>query len=174
MSRFSRYDTDDERLPEGMQRVGYDADTQTYTYRDSDGSYWEGAPGNEYGHLTQVSGGGHASRHARQPVIDPDTRGRLWEEERKNWRQGWQPLLNFFLIIGLFLMLLTWWLYRTPSEELPQCGGQAVPYKISKGDTCWAIAEEHKMSVEDLVKANDGLNCDKLRPGSSICVPSII
>ncbi|KAF0328060.1 hypothetical protein K4K61_003505 [Colletotrichum sp. SAR11_59] len=171
MSRFSRYDTDEERLPDGMQRVGYDADTQIYTYRDADGSYWEGAPGNEYGQLTQVSNGGGPSRH--EP-IDAALRHHMWEEERKNWRQGWQPLLNFFLIIGLFLMLLTWWLYWTPSEQLPQCGGQAVPYKIHKGDTCWAIAGKHKMRVEDLVKANNKLNCDKLQIGSSICVPSVI
>jgi hypothetical protein len=34
-----------------MQRVGYDADTQQYSYRDHDGSYWEGAPGARYGVL---------------------------------------------------------------------------------------------------------------------------
>jgi hypothetical protein len=44
---------DDYRLPSGMQRVGYDADTQTYSYRDADGSYWEGAEGARYGKLRQ-------------------------------------------------------------------------------------------------------------------------
>jgi hypothetical protein len=39
MTRFSYYDTDAERLPEDMMRVGYDADTQVYTYIDADGSY---------------------------------------------------------------------------------------------------------------------------------------
>lgn len=34
-----------------MERVGYDADTETYSYRDRDGSYWEGAPGARYGQL---------------------------------------------------------------------------------------------------------------------------
>jgi len=42
---------DDYRLPSGMRRVGYDADTQTYTYQDEDGSYWEGAQGARYGTL---------------------------------------------------------------------------------------------------------------------------
>jgi len=42
---------DSYRLPEGMTRVGYDADTQTYTYRDERGNQWEGAPGNRYGTL---------------------------------------------------------------------------------------------------------------------------
>ncbi|OLN96977.1 hypothetical protein CCHL11_07443 [Colletotrichum chlorophyti] len=176
MSRFSHYDTDEERLPEGMQRVGYDADTGVYTYRDSDGSYWEGAPGNQDGALTRVSdGSGPSGPVEAEPFIPgSEPRRQAWEEERKSWRQSMRPLLNFFVIIGLFLILVTWWLYRTPSSgEEPQCGQQAVPYKVHKGDTCWGIAEEHKMSVEDLVKANDGLNCDKLQIGSSICLPTV-
>ena len=44
-----------------MRRVGYDADTQTYTFRDSDGSHWESAPGNRYGRLTQISGSSHVT-----------------------------------------------------------------------------------------------------------------
>lgn len=55
MGRWSQFDTDEERLPEGMRRVAYDADTQIYTYRDdTDGSYWEGAPGVQYGKLFRV------------------------------------------------------------------------------------------------------------------------
>jgi hypothetical protein len=48
---FSNYSQDEYRLPEGMRRVGYDADTQVYSYQDTDGSYWEGAPGARYGTL---------------------------------------------------------------------------------------------------------------------------
>ena len=54
MGRWSHLDTDEERLPEGMTRIGYDADTQIYTFRDSDGSTWESAPGNQYGKLFRV------------------------------------------------------------------------------------------------------------------------
>jgi hypothetical protein len=36
-----------------MKRVGYDADTQVYTYRDQDGSLWEGPAGQRYGVLKQ-------------------------------------------------------------------------------------------------------------------------
>ncbi|KAK4114401.1 hypothetical protein N656DRAFT_767371 [Canariomyces notabilis] len=51
-----RWDNDDdERLPEGMVRIGYDADTQIYTFRDADGSLWEGEPGCRYGKLHRVS-----------------------------------------------------------------------------------------------------------------------
>lgn len=51
MGRWSHLDTDDERLPDGMTRVGYDADTQTHTFRDADGSLWRGAPGCQYGRM---------------------------------------------------------------------------------------------------------------------------
>jgi hypothetical protein len=44
----------DPRLPEGMTRTGYDADTETYTYRDADGSLWVGGQGNRYGSLKRV------------------------------------------------------------------------------------------------------------------------
>ncbi|KAK3322690.1 hypothetical protein B0H66DRAFT_554975 [Apodospora peruviana] len=54
-TKWSHLDTDDERLPEGMTREKYDADTQTYTYRDKDGSIWEGPAGNRYGELRCIS-----------------------------------------------------------------------------------------------------------------------
>jgi hypothetical protein len=39
-------------LPDGFERIGYDADTQRYTFRDArDGSLWEGGEGAEYGTL---------------------------------------------------------------------------------------------------------------------------
>ncbi len=34
-----------------MTRIGYDADSQVYTYRDADGALWEGASGAQYGTL---------------------------------------------------------------------------------------------------------------------------
>lgn len=55
MGRWAYLDTDEERLPEGMRRVAYDADTQIYSYMDSDGSIWEGVPGAKYGRLHRVS-----------------------------------------------------------------------------------------------------------------------
>lgn len=54
MGRWAYLDTDKERLPEGMTRIGYDADTQVYTFRDATGSLWRGAPGCRYGKLFRV------------------------------------------------------------------------------------------------------------------------
>ncbi|KDQ62849.1 hypothetical protein JAAARDRAFT_28824 [Jaapia argillacea MUCL 33604] len=68
MGRWTQYDEDDYRLPEGMKRVGYDADTQTYTYRYRDSSVWEGSPGASYGVLTKVG---------RAPSVSPDVERRV-------------------------------------------------------------------------------------------------
>ena len=51
MGRYTDADSDAGRLPDGMRRVGYDSDTQVYTFRDTDGSLWESLPGAEYGRL---------------------------------------------------------------------------------------------------------------------------
>jgi hypothetical protein len=40
---------DSYRLPEGMTRIGYDADTQRYTFLDTSGEIYVGAPGEHYG-----------------------------------------------------------------------------------------------------------------------------
>lgn len=53
-SRFAEYDADEDNLPQGMTRTGYDADTETYTFSSADGSIWEGSPGSRYGNLTRV------------------------------------------------------------------------------------------------------------------------
>ncbi|KAJ3513239.1 hypothetical protein NLJ89_g3061 [Agrocybe chaxingu] len=56
MGRWTQYDEDDYRLPEGMKRIGYDADTGRYYFRDADGSVWQGAEGVEFGEMTRVNG----------------------------------------------------------------------------------------------------------------------
>ncbi|KAF7507390.1 hypothetical protein GJ744_010449 [Endocarpon pusillum] len=63
MDRYARLDSDESRLPDGMRRVGYDADTQRYTFEDTDGSYWEGPEGAQYGVLHR------AGTARRQPVL---------------------------------------------------------------------------------------------------------
>ncbi|KIK07097.1 hypothetical protein K443DRAFT_88029 [Laccaria amethystina LaAM-08-1] len=55
MGRWTQYDEDEARLPEGMQRIGYDADSSRYTFRDKEGNIYQSAPRAEYGILTPVS-----------------------------------------------------------------------------------------------------------------------
>lgn len=171
MSRFSRYDTDEERLPEGMTRIGYDADTQTYTYRDAAGQTYEGAPGATYGHLSRTGDAGED-----EPFMAPgdggDRRLRGWEEERNAWRQAWAPLLNFFLLVGLFLLGVGWLLYgRSSGAPAVSCAEGEDAYKIAGGDTCWAIAQARGTSVEEILRRNQGMDCEKLVVGGTMCLP---
>ncbi|KAL1862886.1 hypothetical protein VTK73DRAFT_6579 [Phialemonium thermophilum] len=53
--RRSQLDSEEEMLPPGFKRIGYDADTQTYFYSDDNGATWEGSPGSRYGTLRRVS-----------------------------------------------------------------------------------------------------------------------
>jgi hypothetical protein len=36
-----------------MKRIGYDADSSRYIFRDRDGSLWQGAEGSEYGEMNR-------------------------------------------------------------------------------------------------------------------------
>lgn len=170
MSRFSQYDTDEERLPEGMERIGYDADTEVYTFQDADGSYWESAPGNRYGQLTRVGA-------APAPEDGDDTEPFLISEDvypKKSWRHEMMPLLNFGLIIGLCLLGLFWYLHFSGSASTPavNCADGWSTYKIQSGDTCWSIGEDKEITVEDLIHDNPLLNCNTLGVGTKICVPA--
>lgn len=167
MSRFSHYDTDEERLPEGMTRVGYDADTQVYTFQDADGSYWEGAPGCEYGRLRRV---GDDTPDDQEPFLVSDQ-----SRPQISWRHELMPLLNFGVLVGLCLLLLFWYLHWSvgSSENKPQvtCGLGSEAYTIKTGDTCWAIADKKAISVDEILKLNPKLACDALAVGSHICLP---
>ncbi|KLO20053.1 hypothetical protein SCHPADRAFT_27852 [Schizopora paradoxa] len=76
-NKWSQYDEPEYRTG-GMKRVGYDADTQQYTYRDTNGSLWESSPGVEYGRLSKVSSGHKEVGHRDQSdttsssVLPPD------------------------------------------------------------------------------------------------------
>ncbi|GLB42117.1 hypothetical protein LshimejAT787_1101320 [Lyophyllum shimeji] len=62
MGRWTQFEEDAYRLPEGMKRTAYDADTKMYTFRDRNGTLYRGAPGEDYGTLTPVSDTGGSIR----------------------------------------------------------------------------------------------------------------
>ncbi|KAI0118750.1 carbohydrate-binding module family 50 protein [Nemania sp. FL0031] len=177
MARWSEYDTDEERLPEGMQRIGYDADTQVYTFRDAQGGIWESAPGNQYGQLRRVQYyGDHDDEESHSSPTQPLTYGGAGEPPQGSWRQEMMPLLNWFLLVGLFLLVILWFISggsKRSTEVVRSCADDAMPYKIRAGDTCWAIAEARSVSLDDLLAKNEGLDCDKLDVGETICVPMV-
>lgn len=198
-SRWSEYDTDAERLPEGMKRIGYDADSQKYTFRDADGCIWESASGNRYGQLRRVTttASTTSTTTARtsssysegdydydddgskpaQPLTHFDQLGHGEPDHEASWRQEMKPLLNWFLLVGLFLLLVMWFISggssRGNTEVARSCDdNDAAPYMIKADDTCWAIAEASSVTLDDLLEKNEGLDCDKLSIGETICVPT--
>ncbi|KAI6003338.1 hypothetical protein EDC04DRAFT_2787070, partial [Pisolithus marmoratus] len=54
MNRFTQFDEDSYRLPEGVERIEYDADTQRYLFRDRSGQLYQNEPGDHYGVLQPV------------------------------------------------------------------------------------------------------------------------
>lgn len=194
MGRWSHYDTDEERLPEGMTRIGYDADDQTYTFRDTDGSIWESAPGNQYGPLRRISGpsppqptgayNDNDDPEAPPPYADIEqpSSAAMAPTQHVSWRAEMMPLFNFFMIIGLFLIGVFFFLRATAGAADKQqhqqltamlCGNgeRLVPYEVGSGDTCWAIAETRGWSVDALKQENVNINCDNLRVGETVCIP---
>ena len=87
MNRWKELDTDKERLPSGMTRIGYDAETQIYSYRDVDGNIWEGAPGVQYGNL-------HCTQRPDAPPPPPDFK---FCRAVEPWRTRYDPNVEDFL-----------------------------------------------------------------------------
>ncbi|KAG2069779.1 hypothetical protein BDR04DRAFT_1232044 [Suillus decipiens] len=52
---MAHFDEDSYRLPEGIKRIAYDADTQQYTFRDRSGQLYQNPSGETYGVLKPVS-----------------------------------------------------------------------------------------------------------------------
>lgn len=183
-ARWSQYDTDYERLPTGMTRIGYDADDQTYTFRATDGSVWESAPGNQYGPLrcasrsvsAPVSGTLGDSNDGDDDELPPYAKTGTMDTE-VSWRVEMMPLLNLFMIVGLFLIGVFFYLRHAAAKmdrkvEPLKCGPGHVQYSVRPGDTCWALSNDRGVSIEALLKENASLDCDKLMAGQTICVPS--
>lgn len=78
-------------------------------------------------------------------------------------------MLPFFLIVVVFLLVVYRFLYSIPAPK--HCAEGLENYKISKGDTCWQIATDKQITVDELTTYNAGLDCDHLAIGSRLCVP---
>lgn len=147
-----------------MTRVGYDADTQTYTYFDpSDNSYWEGEEGNQYGTLHRTTG-------PNQPL--PPSSSFEGVSKRAQY-EDWRYLAPFGVIVVVVLLALFKFLnVASAPATLPQCAGEGVEaYRIQRGDTCWELARGRGATVEEVEVANPGLECEALIPGTGICLP---
>ncbi|TIA92498.1 hypothetical protein E3P99_00602 [Wallemia hederae] len=157
-SRYTQFDEDTYRLPNGMRRVGYDADTQRYTFRDSEG-YFLGEPGDEYGGRLSFVGPLHGNER------DDDFSPPAFNAPNSPYR----PLLPFFVIVGVVLLLLIKIVYSGASSGsgASKCPSNTLQYTIRDGDTCWDISQTHNIPLENL---QNTLPCDTLIPGTRVCL----
>ncbi|KAH7878681.1 uncharacterized protein C8R40DRAFT_781764 [Lentinula edodes] len=183
MSRWTQYDEDSYRLPEGMERIGYDSDSGKYIFRDRDGSVWQGPEGAEYGEMTRVSGS--SDQEAQAVMEEPSVRADGYQPlatdihsdaplafRRPVNANAYRTLAPFFLLIGVVL-LLVWKLTHSGWSTSPSpCPANATtPYMIQPGDYCWDIARSHNCTLEELESLNPAVDCGTLRPGAIVCLP---
>lgn len=87
---------------------------------------------------------------------------------------AYRMILPFCLIIAVILLLVFRLVHSTTPSNPPEavlCPGTSEVYRISRGDTCWDLAQARGCSVDDLLKVNRDLRCESLRPGQAICLP---
>ncbi|KAH6874985.1 hypothetical protein BKA70DRAFT_1479011 [Coprinopsis sp. MPI-PUGE-AT-0042] len=169
MGRWTQYDEDDYRLPEGMKRIGYDADAGRYYFKDADGSVWQSAEGSEYGELTKVSNSPSSlvledndnnddlegsPRSAQYPVCY--SQFELLPHPMSKFAHT-APLFPFFLIIAVFL-LLVWRLILEPNIVTGTHAAQR-----------WA---RHRLGPLQRASTQK-FQCEPLAPGVSVCVPPL-
>jgi len=190
MGRWTQYDEDEYRLPEGMKRIGYDADTGRYYFRDRNGTVWEGAEGAEFSEMKQVSTG--STHHASDDDLESAPRTTrsdgyytLAQDPHSNLEitpttSPYRTLFPFFLMIAVVL-LLVWRLIVSPivlstnPASGDSCSAKGMkPYWVQPGDTCWEIARANSCTLDQLKEANKAIECKLLMPGSTVCLPALV
>jgi len=185
MSRWSQYDEDSYRLPEGMKRIGYDSDTGRYLFRDQTGSIWQGGEGAEFGEMTRVSHGRRPEPDEQevqtslradgyQPIATGDSEPLAFRHQMN--ASAYRTLAPFFLIIGVSLLLIWKFIFSYGwSEPQSPCPGNATtPYMVQPGEYCWEIAHTHNCTLDELELLNPDVNCDSLLPGTVVCLPLVV
>ncbi|KAM6498864.1 hypothetical protein JOM56_006812 [Amanita muscaria] len=167
-----------------MKRIGYDADTGCYYFKDSDGSIWRGEAGSSYSEMTRVS-----SPRPSTSDDDRDLEGAGSPTRRNGYQllptdanktnvnaSAYRTLFPFFLLIAAVL-LLVWRLVVSPNLSAAPAKlcpkPQTTSYLVQSGDTCWDISKAHHCSVDVLKELNAKVQCDKLTPGAVLCVPGV-
>jgi LysM repeat protein len=84
-------------------------------------------------------------------------------------------MLPFFLLVSVSLLALFRFL-GSPGQAPKSlvCPENSAGYLVKPGDSCWAISNERGATVADLLKLNQGMDCNRLKAGREICVPTVI
>ncbi|KZP29335.1 carbohydrate-binding module family 50 protein [Athelia psychrophila] len=177
MGRWTQYDEDEYRLPEGMKRVGYDADSGRYYFKDRAGKVYEGAEGAEFSEMVPVSS---APAAIAEESSDDDLEAaprradgyQSLAPQSRGSSSAYRTLFPFFLMIVVVLLLI-WRLVLHPSlaPPPPACAEGTTAYRVKAGDTCWDISQRYGVALGKLKEANTELDCDRLAVGKRVCVP---
>lgn len=178
MGRWTQLDEDDARLPEGFKCIGYDSDVGRYYFRSADGALWEGPQGSRYGEMTKLTNGsielnGEQSIDVEAAGPRQKSHALLNVGDYRPTPSPYRTLFPFFLLICATL-LLAWRLFSSftpPPPPPPLCPTNAELYLVRAGDTCWELARSRGSAVDTLKSLNEGIACDRLRPGQNMCVP---
>ena len=88
--------------------------------------------------------------------------------------QAYRTIFPFFMMIIVVLLLVLRLAAPSHHQEDPvveMCSDYTRAYRVKSGDTCWDIATSRGFTVEELVKANPGLDCKMLTPSQVVCLP---
>ncbi|KAF2656168.1 carbohydrate-binding module family 50 protein, partial [Lophiostoma macrostomum CBS 122681] len=175
---------DSERLPEGFQRVGYDADTQTYTFVDAEGRTYESAEGNRYGVLRPV--GPNRDTNPARTFDDIESHNTAIAAGNK---EAVRTMLPFALLVLVVLLLIFRFLYSgsgsgdaasgsgsgadDASHSQVHCAQGYRALQVEEGQSCWEIAQGCGLGVEEFlgIRGNERVECQRLGVGSWVCVP---
>ncbi|KAK1221639.1 hypothetical protein PQX77_015554 [Marasmius sp. AFHP31] len=202
MGRWTQYDEDSYRLPEGFKRVGYDADRQKYIFEDAAGATWEGREGEEFGEMKKISSSSNRSQSAEDDDVEygggsgradgyqrvPGGPNQATEQSARTG--AYRTIFPFFLIIAVVLLLVLRAVSPQSSRPAtPECvhSDESLVQTIRSGDTCWGICEDSwgkhgedtGKCLEKLIEENKlqnegrGIDCDRLVAGQGICVPIV-
>ncbi|KAJ7135313.1 hypothetical protein C8R46DRAFT_1235122 [Mycena filopes] len=183
MGRWTQHDEDSTRLPEGMERIGYDSDTGRYYFRQG-GQVWQGAQGAQFSEMTRVTdGSGPSSSSYPQEDDDVEAGPRradgyqaLATDANASYARSnasaYRTLFPFFLAIGVVL-LLVWRLILSPGLAPPKnpCPAHTASYLVEPGDSCWEISHAHGCTLDEFKKLNEKIDCEGLMPGTTVCLP---
>ena len=83
------------------------------------------------------------------------------------------PFLLLVCLVPILVFRVLPWLGGAGVKPV-DCGESAMAVVVQSGDSCWNIAQEHGMDLEELSKLNEErgvrLDCEKLGIGESVCV----
>jgi len=83
------------------------------------------------------------------------------------------PYALIVLVVLLFVWRFAMGHSAPPIHQFCVDGPNTTRYTVVKGDSCWEVANQHGITLDDLRNEtlNPGLDCGKLRPGDILCLP---